>query len=28
MKEGFKNYKDAFDNTEILFFSHPIPEKK
>ncbi|HBC87282.1 MAG TPA: hypothetical protein DCZ94_10030 [Lentisphaeria bacterium] len=23
LKEGFKTYKGAFDNSEILFFSHP-----
>ncbi len=30
LKEGFKNHKGAFDNSEILFFSHPpaAPEKK
>ena len=31
LKEGFKNHKGAFDNSEILFFSHEIPaagEKK
>ncbi len=28
LKEGFKNYKGAFDNMEILFFSHDVPAKK
>lgn len=26
LREGFKNHKGAFENSEILFFSHPIPE--
>ncbi|MFZ2655089.1 MAG: hypothetical protein WAX69_09220 [Victivallales bacterium] len=28
LKEGFKNHKGAFENSEILFFTHEIPAKK
>lgn len=28
LKEGFKNHRGAFENSEILFFSHPIPENQ
>jgi hypothetical protein len=28
LKEAFKNHKGAFENSEILFFSHEIPAKK
>ncbi|MFA6568503.1 MAG: hypothetical protein WCS96_09850 [Victivallales bacterium] len=27
LREGFKNHKGAFENSEILFFSHPVPEE-